>query len=201
MKQQVNLYQPIFRKERRVFSARAMLASVGVVLAGLLLIYGYAHWQMYELRAELGRLEAQRRAATERLTGLEGVIPARGKSQLLEAEIGRLERELDRKRRVAAALEGGALGNTEGFSSYLTGLARQRVDGLWLTGLRISEGGERLILAGRALSPERVPVLVQRLAGESAFAGLHFNTLDMERTDDGARAGIEFVLGTVDDED
>ncbi|NIR28000.1 MAG: hypothetical protein GWN84_01425 [Gammaproteobacteria bacterium] len=201
MKQQVNLYQPIFRRERRVFSARAMLASVGMVLVGLLLIYGYARWQMYELRVELGRLDAQRRAATERLTGLDGVIPARAKSQLLEAEIARLEHELARKRRVAAALEAGVLGNTRGFSSYLTGLARQRVDGLWLTGLRISEGGERLIVSGRALSPERVPMLVQRLAGESAFVGLHFNTLQMERAGGGEGTGIEFVLGTVEGEE
>ncbi len=198
MKQQVNLYQPIFRRERRVFSARAMLASIGVVLVGLLLIYGYGRWQTYQLGTELARVEDQRRAATERLTGLEGVIPARGRSQLLESEIARLERELERKRRVAAALEAGALGNTRGFSSYLTALARQRVDGLWLTGLRVREGGERLVLTGRALSPERVPVLVQRLADEDAFAGLHFDTLEMERADDGAN-GIEFVLGTFDD--
>lgn len=197
MRQQVNLYQPIFRREQRVFSARAMLASVAIVCLGFVLVYGYARWQMHGLQAELTRLQGQRQAAAERLVALEGVIPARGKSQLLEAEITRLKRELERKRRVAAALEGNVLGNTSGFSSYLAGLARQRVDGLWLTGVHVSRGGRHLTISGRALAPERVPVLVQRLARESAFAGLHFNTLKMERTREG-RDAIEFVLGSVD---
>jgi hypothetical protein len=197
--QQVNLYQPVFRKQQRVFSSRAMLTGVTAVGLGLMLIYGYGRWEVHGLQRDLIGLQGQRAAATKQLLGLKELIPARGKSQLLDAEVARTERELERKRQAAALLSGGGLGNTSGFSGFLAGLARQHLDGLWLTGVRIAEGGVSLTISGRALSPERIPAFVQRLTRESAFAGRHFDTLKMERPEKDGDA-IEFVLGTVAEE-
>ena len=42
MIQQVNLYQPMFRKQRRIFSAVAMFQSVVLVAIGLAAIYTYS---------------------------------------------------------------------------------------------------------------------------------------------------------------
>jgi hypothetical protein len=39
--QQVNLYQPIFKRQRHIFSALTMLQSAAVVIVALLTIYGY----------------------------------------------------------------------------------------------------------------------------------------------------------------
>ena len=43
--QQVNLYQPIFRKQKKVFSARALVQAVVLVAVALGGIFGYSRWQ------------------------------------------------------------------------------------------------------------------------------------------------------------
>ena len=58
MSQQINLYQPIFRRERKVFSAATIAQATLVVAAGLAAIYGYASWKMRGLNREVAMLEA-----------------------------------------------------------------------------------------------------------------------------------------------
>lgn len=195
MRQQVNLYQPILRRERRVFSAQAMLIALAVAAFGLALIYGYGRWQVGALEERLDHLAAQRESARARLAKLDRALPPGQQSELLKQEIARVERQLEAQRRLLGAVERGALGNARGFSAHLEGLARQRVQGLWLTALRIGEGGRSVRLDGRTLAPERVPKLVQQLSAERAFAGLHFNALRMERPDEPS-APVDFVLAT-----
>lgn len=199
MKQQINLFQPIFRRQRRVFSARAMLHAAAVVAVGLMLVYGYARWQVSSLESDVARLSQQRDAARTRLLALEQKIPTRHKSELLQAEVERLEREVAGKRDIVAAFDSGALGNQSGFSAYLEGFARQRVEGLWLTGFRIAEGGKWLRIRGSTLAPERVPVLVQRLAAEPVFSGMRFSTLRMERAGPHSER-VDFVLQSAGDD-
>ena len=45
VKQQVNLYQPIFRHRRPLFSALALLQVVGMIALGLGAVYGYSAWR------------------------------------------------------------------------------------------------------------------------------------------------------------
>ena len=40
MMQQINLYQPIFRKEEKIFSAKTLLIGNLLVLVGLVVLYG-----------------------------------------------------------------------------------------------------------------------------------------------------------------
>ena len=50
MSQQINLFNPIFMKQRKYFSLLAMLQALGLIVAGALLFYGYAIDQVGELR-------------------------------------------------------------------------------------------------------------------------------------------------------
>ncbi len=196
MMQQINLYQPMFRHERRVFSAKAMLACAGIMIVGLSLLYGYGRWQVGLLADEVEGLSAQAETARQTLAGLEQRLPKRAESKLLLAELARLDKELGEKRRAVAVLSGGAVGQRRGFSAYFEGLARQRVEGLWLRNIEISQGGKALSLRGSALRPELVPVLVERLAREAVFTGIRFHTLELERGQ-GDSVVFDFMLSTV----
>ena len=109
-------------------------------------------------------------------------------------EVKWLQTELETQRqKVEQLLTTGAYGNRRGFSEYLAGLARQHVDGLWLTGVDISEGEQDFGITGGALRPELVAVYVQRFSHEPAFQGRRFQTLRMERPEsDPGR--VDFVL-------
>jgi len=42
MSQQINLYNPLFLRKQKYFSARTMLQSLGLIAVGLLALYAYA---------------------------------------------------------------------------------------------------------------------------------------------------------------
>ena len=99
---------------------------------------------------------------------------------MLEGEIQRLENDLKSARDSMAVLEGGALGNRDGFARYMQAFARQSLDGLWLTGFSVGGGGD-VTIQGRVVRAELVPTYIQRLNGEPALKGRSFSALEMHR--------------------
>jgi len=191
--QQVNLYQPMFRKQRRIFAATAMLQIVILVVIGLAGIQAYGAWNVHQLATAVSALQRDRDQASTRLVTLQR-IPRRQPSKVLAGEVARLLAALQGRRqliqRLSAKVGGGA-----GMSVYLAGLARQHLDGLWLTAVRVARGGEELQIRGSALDPELVPRLVQRLSGEVEFQGRKFRTLTIERPESDPTR-VDFLLQT-----
>lgn len=193
MQQQINLYQPIFRRQRKQYSARAMVQTVAVVCTGLAVAYGYGWWRVHGLQREVAMLSAQKAVAAHQLSAVQSAYSPRPKSVLLEQEIVRIERQLEATRTIADLLASGNVGTRQGFSARLAALARQHVPGTWLRSVRIEEGGRRIVIVGSALAPELVPELVQRLTAEAAFAGSGFEQLELTRPQD-APSQVDFVL-------
>lgn len=181
MNQQVNLYQPILRRERKVFGAQAMLWSVLLAVAGLALLSGVLAWRLDLRRADVAALEQQSAELSARVQRLEQQYPVPRKDPTLEAAVIRLQGEVAAKRRF---LEHFSRREADGgFAAYLAALARQPVEGLWLTSVRI--GAEGLDIHGGATRAELVPRFIQRLGQEPVFVGREFRGLQLQRRDDG----------------
>lgn len=179
--QQINLYQEMFREQQLPVSARQVGQGLLALIVLLALVSGFMQWQQQGLEAELAERE-QRKAALEQqvATLREKLAARRGDQQLLQA-VEALNDELAAKQQILQALSGKRFGNTEGFVEQLTGLARQRIDGLWLTELALGWGGTRLDMRGRSLKPEYVPNYLQKLSAETVFAGTEFDNLSISR--------------------
>ncbi len=195
MKQQINLYHPTLRRRRPVFAARSMARGIALAALGLLVLYAYPAWQVAGLARHVEALEWQRAAALGRLAQLEERVPRREPSRLLASEVERLAGEVSRRGELLETFRGRVDDARTGFSEHLAGLARQRVEGLWLTDLAVRDAGSSLELGGSALRPELVPILVQRLAGEPVFEGASFGHLILEREDEAGRR-VDFRLRT-----
>ncbi len=193
MSQQINLYQPIFRKQKKIFSATTLMQGSALLAVALVLIYAYGRWQVFALDRELAHAKAQLAASQRRVNEMRRITPPKANDPRLKKTSATLEHELDTKRRVLGLLSGKTFGNTTGFADYFEGLARQRVNGMWLTGFKIAKGGTSLELRGATLRPELVPKFLQRLGRESAFAGMSFDTFKMSR-DKRHRHWVDFVL-------
>ncbi len=181
MSQQINLYQPIFRKEEKKFSTVAMLQSVGLVAIGVMALYAFTWWQTGALRDELKRVEQNHAAASKRLADAsEKFGPHKGPSAL-DSEISRLEGEIVAKQQIQEILQRGIFSNTSGFSDYLASFARQRIPGVWLTGFDITGAAEQMSLSGRTTDPELVPRYMQKLSLEKRLSGIEFRTFQMNR--------------------
>lgn len=180
MYQQINLYQPIFRKQRQIFSAATMAQALGTVTAALLAIYAYGWVKIGALEAEVAQLESRETALMTQLTRMDPTLGASRRAEV-EADLTALNATLEGQQRLIDELRKQPLGDAAGFSAYLAALGRQRTPELWLTALAINGGTGAIELEGRSLRPELVPEYMQRLGREAALSAQVFDRFELER--------------------
>ncbi len=197
--QQINLYQSCLKKEKTQLSSRRLLIAMALVsglMLGLSLIYAL---QVGQREAELETAGAEQAAKMAQLETLQAQLQARRKDAQLQARVDALVLEISNRQKVMKVLGEQRFGNIEGFTRHVSGLARQRIDGLWFTEVRISHGGQTLGLKGQALKAELLPRYLQRLSTEVIFSGKAFEMLSMSRNQD--RPGrMDFELHGVGEE-
>ena len=171
MSQQINLYNPLFLKQEKHFSARTMVQALGVIALGLAALYAYAFIETRAAERTAQQHREQLTAQRDQLVKLGAKLAPQGRSKALEAEIARLDPEVNARQATLAALGTGELGNTAGFSDFLAAFGRQALPGVWLTGISIGESGNELVVHGRALRAELVPAYLRALNGEPMMRG------------------------------
>lgn len=179
MSQQINLYNPLFLKKEKHFSARAMLQALGLVALGLAGLYGFALVQSRDAERLAAQYASQVAAQRDQLVRLGARLSPQARSKALEAELARLEAAVKARRSMLEALSAGELGNTEGFSRYFAAFGRQAMAGVWLTGFRIGEGGNDLQVRGRVLHPDLVPAYLRSLNREEVMRGRQVTELKL----------------------
>ncbi len=191
--QQINLYQPLFRKQEKIFSAKTMMQSAMLVLAGMIVFYGYALWQTRALLAQLDTVQQRHDQVAQQTIELARLYPEKGKDPALAQRVESLREQVQLRQQVVARLADRSEGNTEGYSGFLAGLARQRLPQLWLTHIGVHRGGRQLELDGSTLQADQVPLFLQRLAAEQAFNGAEFRYFTMNRPEKEPRQ-VDFSL-------
>lgn len=195
MSQQINLFNPVFLKQRKYFSLLAMLQMLGLFLLGSALFYGYAIYQVKLLTQQSE--ESSKRYETEqaRLARYTEEFSPEKAAKLLQDKVNALEARRAAQDEIVETLKTGAIGNSTGYSEYMRAFARQVVSGLWLTGFDIAGDGTQLGMSGSALSPELVPVYIQRLNREPVMRGKSVPTLQIQRSGAGTHV-VGFTLRT-----
>jgi len=195
MSQQINLYQPIFRKQKKKFSAAAMLQGMAMVTAGAMVLVVYAYWQTSQLRAQLSQSERQLASVSKRFEDVARKFSGQSRATTPEQKLAELERAVALRERVRGLLNRGIFANTQGFSGYFAAFGRQHVPGVWLTSMQITGAADELMLSGRSQVPELVPRYLQRLSQEKQLAGIEFHSFQMNRPKEHNRY-VEFVVRT-----
>ncbi|TMI00185.1 MAG: hypothetical protein E6H43_12290 [Betaproteobacteria bacterium] len=195
MTQQINLYSPLFRKQKKLLSAMALLQATGLLVLAVAGFYFYLSAQTSRLEARVADSSRQLQNELEQLKvhGTQQSPDARVK--LLAERRKKLEAEFSERTQALQAMDKGAAGRTEGYSGLLRALARLSMDGIWLTRVRFSEERGEAFIAGRAARPELVPLYLQRLRTEERLQGQDFSSLEITRPAQPARF-IEFVLSS-----
>lgn len=179
--QQVNLYQDELKTQKLNYS--------GLMLAQLSLIFiiifsaaaGFSYFQLQQHQASLIEHQQKQKIAMADLQKIQAELSLRKKDAALAKQITESTTELTNKQKVLGILSQDEFGNTNGFIEHITGLARQRIDGLWLTQIRIANGGTNITLQGSTSTPSLLPKYLQRLSAEKAFSGTNFESLLMAR--------------------
>lgn len=198
MFQQINLYEPILREEPKLFSAKTICGGLGLVTAGLIAIALFSWWRVVVLERLLRTVQSQEAAQTKFLERGNS-IPDLGESpQSVEARLTTLTIDLERRRQTLHYLRGEADGPTgnRGFSGRMAALARQQLNGLWVTGATFTADTGRFDLTGNATSAALVPIYLERLAGEAALAGIPLQSIEIRQPQKPAPGEIEFTVSS-----
>jgi hypothetical protein len=179
--QQINLFNPVFLKQKKYFSVLTMLQALGLILLGSALFYGYALYQVAQMSKQTEEMGRRYAAEQARLVGFTNEFSPQRTGQLLEEELKQLESQAAAQETQLNLLKSGAIGNTEGYSEYMRAFARQSINGLWLTAFDIAGDGAQMSLSGAVLNPQLVPVYIQRLSKEKIMHGKTFATLQMQQ--------------------
>ncbi|MFC5460620.1 hypothetical protein [Massilia niabensis] len=179
MSQQINLFNPVFLQQKKIFSARTMATALAMLVLGVaaLQLYGSSRVAAMQSQAEAGA--AQLKKTEARLALAKAEFVPRVKNPAVEAELAEAQRQLAALRHVSGVLERRELGNTQGHAETFRALARQHVDGLWLTGVDIGSSGSEIGVRGRALDAGQVPGYLNRLTREPVMQGKAFGSMQI----------------------
>ena len=179
--QQVNLYQDELKIQKLKYSA-SMLLQVSIVLVVMLsTVTGFSYFQLQQHQSSLAEAQQKQKVAMADLQTIQSELALRKKDAALARRIAQKTKELSNKQKVLNILSRDEFGNTKGFIGHVSGLARQRVEGLWLTKIRIASGGTDISLNGITSKSSLLPKYLQRLSSEKAFSGTEFQSLLMAR--------------------
>lgn len=182
MSQQINLFNPIFMKQRKYFSLFAMVQSLGLITIGSLLFFAYAWYQVSQLETQ--NIASQLRLSGDqlRVAKLEADFSPQLSNQLRQDEIKQLQLKLDESSQLVGTLKSGVIGNTDGYSQYMSAFSRQILPGLWLTGFDVKGGDAAVIgITGAVLDAKLLPSYIQRLSSEKSMQGKSFANLKMQQ--------------------
>jgi hypothetical protein len=180
MSQQINLYHPGLRPAQRPLTAARLVLGVivlGMVLAGY---YAFVEFQVHQSGLALAEANSESKALQERILKIGGTAGQAG-ARSIEESIARAEAELKIREAVLKRLSGGDLGSTLGFSPYLTALARQRVEGVWITGLTVAGDSGDFTLQGGVSRPESLLEYIRKLSREDVLKGRQIGDFRMLR--------------------
>jgi hypothetical protein len=196
VKQQVNLYQPVFRAPV-MLTAKSAGGAMLTIIAALLGMWGYAWWQLRVTRheADLARTQSEVRRQLEavRMADLDALSP-----EELDRTIAAMDASVAVKSRAMQVL-GTEAGRSADFSARLAALARQHLDGVWLEQLTLGASRDAMSLTGAALAPDLVPRYLRSLADDPALSGGEIDNfvIDRPETEGGkASAHLRFRAAT-----
>lgn len=181
MNNSINLYNPELRRKKVLFSALHIMIGLVIISISAFIFYGYHINLANELRKTETKLGQMINNQQNQINLLAADLALKKTNMAKLAEtIQTTKQQLNKQRQLFLILSE-ALSYRYGYSRYLRALARQSLEGLWLTGFNIEGIEEKLLIRGNTINPELIPRYLARLRQESELQGKIFNNLIMTR--------------------
>ena len=188
MSQQINLYNPLFLRREKHFSAVTILWSL---LAVAILLASYCGYVTYAVRAPEERAKYYEKQVLYKRSEMVDTVARyspEGRNKQLEADVKNLETLLAARQEIWRSLNSLELGTGSGFADYLEAFSRRSVPGVWLTGFSIGGAGGDLAIRGRVLRPELVSAFLAALGQEAVMRGRKVAELKLDADEETAPA-------------
>ncbi len=195
--QQINLYLPEFQPNREPLRAIHMLWA-GLMLIILLILFSiYSNHQYKLLEQQLAGEKAAQQNMLTQLQAISAKKPAQTSAQL-DAKIAQLQKNLQRHIQILSMISHQDLGNDKGFSAQVSALGQASLNTMSIDSFSLQRGGKYAELKGLTRSADQIPLYLQRLRKDPAFAEVGFGVLAIER--DTQSGLLKFDLAKAKDE-
>lgn len=193
--QQINLFNPELLPQPVVFPPWQALAVAGLVFV-LLFGSGLAMKNRAEhTEGSNSQLENQLKQLKQQISEQENLLNRRKPDSDLVQQVEQLEEQQKNQQHTLDLLHQTSRDPKTGFAETLRALARQRLEGLWLTEIQLLPG--QRILAGRLTQPELLPRWLEGLSREASFQGESYQVMEITPPDlPDAAAGTGATAGT-----
>ncbi|SFG63488.1 hypothetical protein SAMN05518865_11525 [Duganella sp. CF458] len=179
MSQQINLFNPIFMRQRHSFGARGMALALALMLVGVIAMVVFAQWQLVPLRSQSARQASMLQEHQARLAEVSVQFAPRAADPALKGQLEAKDARLKSLQQATQMLRQAEGEGAQGFADYFRAFARQSVSGLWLTEVAVQGEKREVSLHGRVLQAALVPAYLSRLGSEPVLRGKSFQALDM----------------------
>lgn len=191
MHQQINLFQPVFRKQQKVFSATTLAQIAAAVLVLLIAILGHVRWTLAGMGRSAEALQQQHDHIRQQIRSLEAAYQTPD-TEALDSEIEQLMTDIYQRNSLLVQFDQLVIRRRSGFAGQFRALAEQHVPGLWLEGVTVNGNGQ-IEIRGISLDAKLVPVYLQKLQKQQDLSATPFETVSMNRTAVD-KPQIQFVL-------
>jgi hypothetical protein len=175
--QQINLFNPIFLKQEKLFSAVTMAQGLGVISLAVLAFAAYSTYQSTRVVNEAALAAAQLKVTQDDLVKMVDKTKPIAADKAIEDDIVKAEGRLRASQQILGFVQNGDFKGGKAYSSFLRAFANKATPGVWLTGFSLGDNGNEIEIIGRALQPALVPAYIKSLKSEGAFAGKSFGSL------------------------
>lgn len=163
MRQQINLYLEEFRVVRDSLTAILMGQILAGILIFMVLLTSYDLFTKWRLNNQLESLQATLQEETRRTDQLDEQLARRSQNTELSERLERAEANLLASEQIRDFLSQTQLGNVTGFSEFFKDLSRASFDGISLSSISFSEGGNNVQLNGQTTDSAMVPRYVDNI--------------------------------------
>lgn len=177
MSQQINLFNPIFLQQQKLFPAVTMAQGLGVISLAVLAFAAYSTHRSTQVTDEARVAAAQLQTAQNDLVKMVDQTRPIALNKTIEGDIRRAESRLRASQQILGFVQNGDFKGGKAYSSFLRAFANKAMPGVWLTGFSLGDGGNEIEIFGRALQPALIPVYIKSLKSEGAFAGKSFGSM------------------------
>lgn len=181
--QRINLYTDEFHPQRQWLSPQRCLQLWGAVLGVGLLIASVQGWSSHRLSADAKVLQTQVSDEQRNFESDQAQLAQRKQSPELSVELEHSNAEEAAKTELLEALKAGALSGKQGYTRIFTGLARNTMEGLWLTDIEIA--ADDVNLKGVTRKADFVPAYIDKIVSDSDFGPREYRSLKLQTDDKG----------------
>jgi Fimbrial assembly protein (PilN) len=179
MSQQINLINPSLIKKKDFLTTVNIGLVYGIFCTLMLAWFGYINNQVSVLAKKHDVVASDLTQLQDSLTQMNAAKVSHVPDQNLKIQIAKLE-AIEEVQAQILNLIGQSKPQALSLANYMRGLAKQSMNGVWLTGFSIDQKTNAMTLRGRSLSANALPEYMKRLGKEPVFSGQLFGGLQIK---------------------